>query len=186
MKALRRLSAATLLLTGAIALSGCTGTTVKPSLTHQDARKTYSTVAVGRIAASDELWHNYTVEIQRELAAELIASKAFSQVLDSMPTAPPADALTVSGRITEVEKGSAAARWIVGFGAGRAHMTAEFELKDASGNQLGTYSVRKTYAGGAGIGGAGFLDMDDLASKLGKAAADSLAEWAKTGKFQER
>src|SRR5438876_6885496 len=88
MKALRRLSAATLLLTGAIALSGCTGTTVKPSLTHQDARKTYSTVAVGQIAASDELWHNYTVEIQRELAAELVASKAFSQVLDSMPTAP--------------------------------------------------------------------------------------------------
>ena len=58
-----------------------------------------------QLAASDELWHNYTIEIQRELAAELIASKAFSQVLDSTPTAPPADALMVSGRITQV------ARW---------------------------------------------------------------------------
>src|SRR5205085_2396465 len=106
MTTLCRLSAATLLLTGAIALSGCTGTTVKPSLTHQDARKTYSTVAVGQISGSDELWHTYTVEIQRELTAELIASKAFSQVLDSVPTTPPADALVVSGRITEVEKGS--------------------------------------------------------------------------------
>jgi hypothetical protein len=186
MKALCRLSAATLLFAAVVALSGCTGTTVKPSLTQQGAHKTYSTVAVGQISGSDELWHNYTIEIQRELATELTASKAFSQVLDTVPTTPPADTLMVSGRITEVEKGSAAARWIVGFGAGRAHMTTEFELKDASGNQLGTYSVRKTYAGGAGIGGAGFLDMDDLAKKLGTAAADSLAEWAKTGKFEER
>lgn len=127
-----------------------------------------------------------TVEIHRELATELTASKAFSQVLDPAPTPIPADTLVISGHITEVEKGSAAARWIIGFGAGRAHLTAEFELNDASGKQLGTYSVRKTYSGGAGIGGAGLLDMDDLAQKLGKEAADSLASWAKTGKFEER
>jgi len=90
-----------------------------------------------QLAASDELWRNYTIEIQRELAAELIASKAFSQVLDSTPTAPPADALMVSGRITEVEKGSAAASWMVGLGAGRPHKTTEFELKDASGKSAG-------------------------------------------------
>src|SRR2546429_1271622 len=117
MTTLCRLSAATLLLTGAIALSGCTGTTVKPSLTHQDARKTYSTVAVGQIAASDELWHNYTVEIQRELAAELIASKAFSQVLDSMPTAPPANAVMVSGVITQVARWSGGAPLPAGWSA---------------------------------------------------------------------
>lgn len=181
----RRMGAATLLLASAVTLSCCTFSSVQPSMTHQDVVKTYSTVAVGEITASDELWHNYTVQIHRELVAELTASKAFSQVLDSVPTQLPASTLVISGHITEVEKGSAAARWIVGFGAGRAHMTAEFELKDESGNRLGTYSVRKTYAGGAGIGGAGFLDMDDLAGKLGKQAADSLANWAKTGKFAE-
>jgi hypothetical protein len=181
-----RLSAAMLLLAGAGTLSGCTGTTVRPSMTHQEVPKTYSTVAVGQITGSDELWHNYTIEIHRELAAELIASQAFSQVLDPAPTPAPADALLLSGHITDVHKGSAAARWMVGMGAGRAYLTAEFELKDASGSQLGTYSVRKTYAGGAGIGGAGFVDMDDLAKKLGKEAADSLANWAKTGKFMER
>jgi Domain of unknown function (DUF4410) len=177
---------AALVLAGAVTLSGCTGTTVRPSMPHQEVARTYSTVAVGEIAGSDELWHNYTVEIRRELASELIATKAFSQVLDPMPTPLPADILLVSGHITEVEKGNAAARWLVGFGAGRAHLTAEFELKDAGGTHVGTYSVRKTYAGGAGIGGAGFLDMDDLAKKLGKDAADSLAQWAKTGKFEER
>jgi hypothetical protein len=169
-----------------IGLAGCTGTTVRPSIAHQDTPKNYSTVAVGDIAASDELWHNYSIEIHRQLAAELLASKAFAQVLDPAPTPLPPEVLLVSGRITEVEKGSAAARWIVGFGAGRAHLTAEFELKDAAGAYVGTYSVRKTYAGGAGIGGAGFLDMDDLAQKLGKEAADSLATWARTGKFEER
>ncbi len=186
MKTLCRLSAAIPPLTVAIALFGCTGTTVRPTMTHQDAPKTFSAVAVAEVAGSDELWHNYTVEIRRELTAELIASKAFSQVLDPVPTPLPADALVISGHITEVHKGSAAARWLVGMGAGRAYLTAEFELKDASGKQLGTYSVRKTYAGGAGIGGAGFIDMDDLAKKLGKDAADSLADWAKTGKFKER
>jgi hypothetical protein len=30
------------------------------------------------------------------------------------------------------------------------------------------------------------LDMDDLAQKLGNEAADSLADWAKTGQFASR
>lgn len=181
----RRVGAVMLLLASAVALSCCTFSSVQPSMTHQGVVKTYTTVAVGEITGSDELWHNYTIQIHRELVAELTASKAFAQVLDSVPTQIPANTLVVSGHIIEAEKGSAAARWIVGFGAGRAHMTAEFELKDDSGNRIGTYSVRKTYAGGAGIGGAGFLDMDDLAGKLGKQAAESLANWSKTGKFPE-
>jgi hypothetical protein len=182
----RRICAALVLLAGSGALAGCTGTTVVPNVAHQDAVKSYSTVAVGDITVSDELWHNYAIEIHRALAAELTESKSFSHVQDSAPPPLAADALVIFGHITEVDKGSAAARWIVGFGAGRAHMTAEFELKDGGGNRIGTYSVRKTYAGGAGIGGAGFLDMDDLAEKLGKAAGESLANWVKTGKFEER
>lgn len=177
---------ATFVSVGALALTGCTGTTVKPSMAHQDIVKTYNTVAVGDIGAPDELWHAYAVEVRRELALQLIATKAFSQVLDPAPATLPPDAVLISGRITEVDKGSAAARWIVGFGAGRAHITGEFELKDTTGAQIGTYSVRKTYAGGAGIGGAGFLDMDDLAKKLGDASADSLDGWEKTGKFEEK
>lgn len=178
--------AAIVLFTGSVALSGCTGTTVLPNVAHQAVTKKYSTVAIGDITASDELWHSYAIEIHRALATELAESKSFSQVQDPAPAPLSIDALVISGHITDVDKGSAAARWIVGFGAGRAHMTAEFELKDGGGNHIGTYSVRKTYAGGAGIGGAGLLDMDDIAEKLGKAAAESLANWAKTGKFEER
>jgi hypothetical protein len=98
--------------------------------------KKYSTVAVGDITGSDELWHNYAIEIHRALATELTESKSFSQVQDPAPRPPSIDALVISGHITDVDKGSAAARWIVGFGAGRAHMTAEFELKDGGGNRI--------------------------------------------------
>ena len=184
MKPLRKIDA--LLLVSAFMLAGCTGTTVKPSLTRLDVAKTYSTVVVGDIVAPDELWHNYAIEIHRALADQLVISKAFSQVLDPAPVPIPSNAVLVSGRIAEVDKGNAAARWIVGFGAGRAHITAEFQLVDGAGTQIGTYSVRKTYAGGAGIGGASFLDLDDLATKLGEASADSLADWAKTGKFAKQ
>jgi hypothetical protein len=167
------------------AIAGCTGTTVRPSTTQQVVPKSYTEAVISEITGSDELWHNYTVEIRRELISTLTASQAFTQVSDSTPT-PSTNVVIVKGQITEVEKGSAAARWIVGFGAGRAHITADFHLTDSNGASLADYSVRKTYAGGAGIGGAGFLDMDDLAQKLGKEAADSLAEWAKTGKFAAR
>ena len=166
-------------------LAGCTGTTVRPSNTQQIVPKTYTVAVVGEITANDELWHAYTIEARRQLISELNESQAFSQILESAPP-PGGHAVIVTGQITAVDKGSMAARMLVGLGAGRAHITAEFQLKDSSGASLGTYSVRKTYAGGAGIGGIGFLDMDDLAQKLGNEAADSLADWAKTGQFASR
>jgi len=176
----------TLIVAASLTVSACTGTTVRPTMTDKVVSRTHSSVAIGDITGSDELWHSYTVEIRRSLASELTTRKAFADVLDPAPSSLPDDALLVSGKITDVHKGNAAARWIVGFGAGRAYLTADFDLKDAAGNQLGTYSVRKTYAGGAGFGGAGFVDMDDLAKKLGEAAADSLSDWSKTGKFEEK
>lgn len=169
----------------AATLAGCTGTTVRPSNTQQIVPKTYTVAVVGKITASDELWSTYTIDARRQFVSELNASRAFSQVSDSPPP-PGARVVLVTGQITEVDRGSPAARFLVGFGAGRAHITADFQLTDASGASLGTYSVRKTYAGGAGIGGAGFLDMEDLAQKLGNEAANSLAGWAKTGQFASR
>jgi hypothetical protein len=166
-------------------LAGCTGTTVRPSNTQQIVPKTYTVAVVGEITTNDELWHAYTIEARRQLISELNESQAFSQILDSVPP-PGGQVVIVTGQITDVDKGSTAARVLVGFGAGRAHITGDFQLKDSSGASLGAYSVRKTYAGGAGIGGIGFLDMDDLAQKLGNEAADSLADWAKTGQFASR
>ncbi len=74
----------------------------------------------------------------------------------------PPSAVVISGKLTEIDKGSTAARWIIGFGAGRAIARGTFEIKDTDGVTLARFEGRKAYSGGAGIGGANFLDMDDL------------------------
>jgi hypothetical protein len=104
-------------------LAGCTGTTVRPSNTQQTVPKTYTVALVGEITANDELWHAYTIEARRQLISELNESHAFGQILESAPP-PGGHAVIVTGQITEVDKGSMAARMLVGLGAGRAHITA--------------------------------------------------------------
>ncbi len=167
------------------AMAGCTGTTVKPDAVVSQRQKSYSVAIVSEIAITDELWHNYAVEARRELVRELTQSQAFPTVLDDA-AATNRDALELRGKILEVDKGSAVARALIGLGAGRAHITAEFRLSDAAGNPLGSFTVRKSYAGGVGIGGVGLLDLDDLAAKLGKEAGDSVASWARSGSFSPR
>lgn len=85
------------------ALAGCTGTTVRPSITQQVVPKSYTVAVINEITGSDELWHNYTVEIRRKLISALTASQAFSQVSDSAP-APSSNVVVVKGQITEVER----------------------------------------------------------------------------------
>ena len=91
---------------------------------------------------------------------------------------PAHEAIVVSGKLTEIDKGSTAARWIIGFGAGRAIARGTFEIKDAGGATLARFESRKAYSGGAGIGGANLLDMDDLVRKLGEETANSLIRWS--------
>ena len=85
--------------------------------------------------------------------------------------------IILSGIITEVNKGSEAARLWVGMGAGQARIQGKFELKDAAGNSLTQFTARRSYLGGLGSGGAGMVSMDDLASRLGKTVAETITQW---------
>ncbi|MBS0640912.1 MAG: DUF4410 domain-containing protein, partial [Proteobacteria bacterium] len=111
-------------------------------------------------------------------------SHAFQQVLDPLPAQVPAGTLVAGGRITEANKGSLAARWIIGFGAGQSRASAAVALSTPGTGTLADFSVSKAYAGGAGLGGADFVDMDDLMEQLGTAAADSIVAWNRTGRVQ--
>src|ERR1700685_2541345 len=113
-----------------IAFAGCTGTTVHPNVAQQIVPKSFTVAAVGEITSGDELWQTYAIESRRGLIAKLTENQVFTQVLDSTAS-PGANTLLVSGRLLDVDKGNAAARWIVGFGAGRAHVTAVFQITDA-------------------------------------------------------
>jgi uncharacterized protein DUF4410 len=165
-------------------LIGCTTTTVQPQLLRQPATA-YRVIAVGSVSAADEdLGHTAAVFARRGLVAELIKSQQFAEVLDSAANPPQPGSLLTSGKVTEIDKGSTALRFLIGFGAGRSRMAGEFKLADASGATLAQFSVSKEYSGGAGIGGADLVDMDTLATQLGEAAADSIVKWNQRGTLQ--
>ena len=85
----------------------------------------------------------------------------------------------VSGTITEIDRGSAAARFIIGFGAGRAIARGTFEIHVASGLTLAKFESRKSYSGGAGIGGADMVSMKELVQQLGAETANVVTRWTK-------
>lgn len=83
------------------------------------------------------------------------------------------------GVITEVEKGSSAERFWIGMGAGQARIQGDFEIQSADGKTFVSFHARKSYLGGAGIGGWDMMRMDELAGELGKLVAETTAKWCR-------
>ncbi|MCZ6847241.1 MAG: DUF4410 domain-containing protein [Alphaproteobacteria bacterium] len=161
-----------------VLLGACTTTTITPELVRPAPEQNIDTVVVAELTSEDELLELYIPHLRQGLVARLREAEDFKEVIvGSASPAPPA-AIVISGKLTEIDKGSTAARWIIGFGAGRAIARATFEIKDAGGATLARFESRKAYSGGAGIGGANFLDMDDLVRKLGEETANSLIRWS--------
>jgi len=168
-----------------VVTAACSTTTVQRDMLQMAAR-TYPVVVVGDLNSGDQTWQGYVAQARKGLDTKLSDSKAFMQVVDPMSNPVPANAVIVTGKITEADKGNTAARWLIGFGAGKAHITGEFQLVEPNGTVLGKFSVRKAYSGGAGIGGANLLDMDDLAKQLGEETANAIVAWSKTGNLQSK
>ncbi len=161
-----------------VLLGACTTTTITPELVRPAPEQNIDTVVVAELTSEDELLELYIPHLRQGLVARLREAEDFKEVIvGSASPAPPA-AIVISGKLTEIDKGSTAARWIIGFGAGRAIARATFEIKDAGGATLARFESRKAYSGGAGIGGANLLDMDDLVRKLGEETANSLIRWS--------
>ncbi len=95
----------------------------------------------------------------------------------------PASAIQLQGNITEVEKGSAAARFWVGMGAGQQRALGDFALCDAVGANLTSFEARKSYLGGTGIGGMDMLKLEDLVDQLGQLVAETTDRWLRNGKI---
>ena len=159
-------------------LGGCTSTKVKPSLETRP-QESFQNVAIGEFTSTDELWGGRVPFLRRGVVEKLRQENAFQNVFDPAPSEIPPHTLVVSGQLTSVDKGSAAARMIVGFGAGSAKATATFQVKDAEGTELVAFAMKKSYAGGAGIGGGDLVDLDDLLQKLGEKAAESVIAWSR-------
>jgi hypothetical protein len=161
-----------------VLLGACTTTTITPELVQPAPERKIDTVVVAELTSENDILNLYIPHLRQGLVARLREAEDFREVIvGSASSAPPA-AIVISGKLTEIDKGSTAARWIIGFGAGRAIARATFEIKDAGGATLARFESRKAYSGGAGIGGADFLDMEDLVQELGEETANSLIRWS--------
>jgi len=119
--------------------------------------------------------------LAERLVARLKELGPFSEVsLLDAAAAPPADALVIEGKFTELDPGSRAKRYFVGFGSGKSGTTVEGSAKDSDGSLLATFDQRRI--GVMGLGGGDSLGK--LASdtkSIGEDLAKFLNAWA-TGK----
>lgn len=167
----------TLALAAVFVLGACTTTTITPELVLAP-KEIPQTIIVGDVSTDYELLNFYLPHLRHGLTARLMESQKFEKVLTNASNPMPPSALVISGKLTEVDKGSQAARWLIGFGAGRAKARGMFEIKDRSGVVLARFESRKAYSGGAGIGGIDFIDIDELVQQLGEETAESLIRWS--------
>ena len=161
----------------AILTAGCAGTfhEVRTVSSGQPPAERPTVLVLGEIgitdtnvtAADKEV---YRLKFQAGLEAWFDKTNIFESVISSS-TNVNSHGIILSGTITEVNKGSEAARLWVGMGAGQARIQGKFELKDAAGNSLTQFTARRSYLGGLGIGGAGMVSMDELAARRLSVAA---------------
>jgi hypothetical protein len=119
-----------------------------------------------------------------EFVAKLKGRGPFTEVsaLD-VGSAAPAGALVIDGKFTEMDPGSRAKRYVVGFGAGKSGVTVEGSVKSAEGATFATFQQRRVgvmgVAGGDSMGKL-IADTKNIADDLAK----FLSEWAKGNKLK--
>ncbi|HKF74234.1 MAG TPA: DUF4410 domain-containing protein [Stellaceae bacterium] len=160
-------------------VAACTTTTITPQYANPPERK-YDMAAVGEVTATDKLWDGLIPYFRRGFRDQLSKDNSVASVSEDPPAAPVgASMLVVVGTITEIDRGNAAARFIIGLGAGRAIARGMFEIRDGDGTVLAKFESRKAYSGGAGIGGADMVSMEELVQQLGAETANVVARWMK-------
>lgn len=132
--------------------SACTTVTVTPQ-SAEPPKQTYHAVIVGTLEPKSPDLGYLNSYFHEGLVRRLKELKAFDSIMEAPATATAPDTVLVLGTVTEADKGDAVARLLIGFGAGRQHVTADLELKGSDGAPLGRLEIRKAYSGGAGFGG---------------------------------
>lgn len=170
----------------ALIAAGCTFAGLKPELAGAPPPSPPRVLVLGEVKVADPLWQSYIPHFRRGVEDWVRGKGAFESVLAERPAELPADSIVLVGTLTEVDKGSTALRWIVGMGAGQAKVKGDFEIQDPGGVALARFSARESYLGGAGIGGAGFLDMEDLVRRFAETVAETTRDWSRGKPITER
>ena len=172
----------------AASLTGCAGTfgEVKPLAGSAGVTKPAQgpvKLILGEIKVADVRIEKMEGEVfaramRRGITEWNLSHHAFQSVSELAPNAVLAPgALVLDATITEVEKGSLALRILVGMGAGQSRIVGDFRFSDESGRNLGGFTARRSYLGGAGAGGGDVISTEDLFVRLGEEVAESTQKW---------
>jgi len=118
--------------------------------------------------------------LAEELVAKLKEMKAFADVSVLDAAGAPAGSLVVEGKFTEMDPGSRAKRYLVGFGSGKSGVTAKGSVKAADGTLLATFIQRRIGVMGV-AGGDSMKKLEGDTKNIGEDLAKFLSAWA-TGK----
>lgn len=171
-----QLRSACILLAIATISGACAFATVKPATVTAPPQK-YHSIVIGEVVG-EKVSPELKAKFVNALKEKLVSAQAFDVVALSGQDDAPGPRVILTSTITEFDEGSGALRVLIGFGAGRAKVTGAFRLADEK-QDLAQFSATRTYAGGLGIGGAGFVSMEELLNRLAATAAESVQKWAR-------
>ena len=178
-----------LIAASAALLTGCVSTfhEVKPLASGLPPKEKPNVFAIGDIKITDArfseseqtmMLHAFHLGVEKWCAAH--KAFEFRKGTTNLPTS----AIVLNGAIMEIEKGSAAARFWVGMGAGQQRALGEFAINAADGTKMTAFTARKSYLGGQGIGGWDMMKLEDLVDQLGQLVAETTDKWVRGEKIQ--
>jgi hypothetical protein len=120
--------------------------------------------------------------LAERFSAKLKELGPYTDIAPLANAAPASDALVVDGKFTEMDPGSRAKRYLVGFGAGKSGVTVSGAVKAADGKLLAEFEQRRV--GVMGVAGGNSLDKLTSDTKdIGEDLAKFLSAWAKGQKL---
>jgi hypothetical protein len=158
-------------------VSGCSS--IEP-MVEQEPAGTVRSIAIGGFGSSDPDRQRIARHFRRELAVRLRESEAFESILLPPPPDLPADAVLVTGQLTDVSDGSDALRFLIGYGVGASSARARIELRSASGQTLVVFEDSAR-----GVEGSSTLtswvssDADEVAALMAEGTADAIVRWSR-------
>lgn len=118
--------------------------------------------------------------LAEEFVKKLKPMGPFTDVAVLSADSAPADAIVVEGKFKEMDPGSRAKRYFVGYGAGKSGVMVEGTVKGPDGTVLATFNQRRVGVMGV-AGGDSVSKLQDDTKAIGEDIAKFLNAWA-TGK----
>jgi uncharacterized protein DUF4410 len=164
------------------AANACTTfTDLKPQTAAPPPTERPKAVVVSEMKVAHPTWDKYKADFSRGLTDWLRKNGGFESVIAEGGAIPPANSLVLTGTLTEFDRGSRAARIIVGLGAGRGKAKGDFEVRNASGAVLLKFAAQESFIGG-GVYEAS-LNEEDWAARLGETVGKTLVKWLRGEKL---